>query len=127
MKNKKVLLGVILAVGLVSLLVWFFATQYETMRRVVYIIPPGVAAGQATLDVPDQIILTLGVKDTIVIENQDEVMHTFGPFVIAPQTTLTHRFHKVVNYQGACTFHQKRQMSLIVNPAPWQIYFFYTE
>lgn len=127
MKNKKVLLGGILGIGLVSLLVWFFATQYETMRRIVYVIPPGVGAGEVTLDIPDEIVLTLGVKDTIVIENQDEVIHTFGPFIVAPHTTMTQRFHNVVNYQGTCTFHQKRQMSLVVNPAPWQIHFFYSE
>lgn len=125
MNNKKLQLGGILAVGLVSLLVWFFTTQYETIRRVVYVIPPGVGSGRATLEIPDQIVLTLGVKDTIVIENQDEVMHSFGPFVIAPHTTLTHRFYNEVNYQGACTFHQKQQMSLVVKPAPWQLHFFY--
>lgn len=125
--NKTRLLKIVLALLLMSLLVWFFATQYETMRRVVYVIPPGVGSGQVTLDVPDEIVLTLGIKDTIVIENQDNVVHTFGPFVVAPQTTLTQRFYNVVNYQGVCTFHQKRQMSLVVKPAPWQLHFFYTE
>jgi hypothetical protein len=127
MTNKKLLRWIILGLLLVGALIWFVTGPYETMRRVVYVIPPGVAAGQATLEVPDQIVLTLGVQDTLVIENQDEVIHTFGPFVIAPHTTMTQRFERVVNYQGACSFHQERQMSLVVKPAPWQLYFFYTE
>jgi hypothetical protein len=125
--NKILLLKIILALFLVSLLGWFVAGQYESARRVVYIIPPGVGSGQVTLDVPDEIILTLGVKDTIVIENRDNVIHTFGPFVVAPQTTMTHRFYHVMNYEGVCTFHRERQMKVVVNPAPWQLHFFYTE
>jgi hypothetical protein len=127
MINKKILWRVLLGLGLVSLLAWFFATRYETARQIVYVIPPGVGAGQVTLKMPDEIVLTLGVKDTIVIENQDDVIHTFGPFVVAPHTTMTHRFYNVVNYQGVCTFHQERQMSLVVKPAPWQLHFFYSE
>ncbi len=127
MLNKALLLKIAGALFMVSLLGWFAATQYETARQVVYVIPPGVASGQVTLDVPDQIVLTLGVKDTLVIENQDEVVHTFGPFIVAPHTTMTQRFYHVVNYEGVCTFHQERQMKLVVNPAPWQLHFFYTE
>ncbi len=127
MTNKKLLRWIILGLLLVGVLVWFVTGPYETLRRVVYVIPPGVAAGQATLEVPDQIVLTLGIQDILVIENQDEVFHTFGPFVIAPHTTMTQRFEHVVNYQGACSFHQQRQMSLVVKPAPWQVTFFYTE
>ncbi|MCK6625415.1 MAG: hypothetical protein L6R45_09590 [Anaerolineae bacterium] len=127
MINKKVLWGAILGLGLVSLLAWFFATHYETARRVVFMIPPGVGAGQVALNIPDEIVLTLGVKDTLVIENQDEVMHTFGPFVVPPHSTITHRFYHAVNYQGVCTFHQERQMKLVVKPAPWQLHFFYSE
>ncbi len=127
MRHKKLLLWIMVGLLLVGTLIWFVAGPYETMRRVVYVIPPGVAAGRATLDVPDQIVLTLGVQDTLVIENQDEVMHTFGPFVIAPHTTMTQRFRHVVNYQGSCSFHKERQMSLVVKPAPWQLSFFYSE
>lgn len=125
--NRSLLLRIIPALLLLGLLGWFAAGQYESVRRVVYIIPPGVGSGQVTFDMPDEIVLTLGVKDTIVIENQDDVIHTFGPFVVAPRTTLTQRFYHAVNYEGVCTFHRERQMKLVVNPAPWQLHFFYTE
>lgn len=127
MRSKKLLRWIGGGILLAGVLVWFVTGPYETMRRLVYVIPPGVAAGKATLEIPDQIVLTLGVQDVLVIENQDEAFHTFGPFVIAPHTTMTQRFERVVNYQGACSFHQQRQMSLVVKPAPWQITFFYTE
>jgi hypothetical protein len=122
MLNKKLRLRIILAVVLLSLLGWLAARQYETIRRVTYVIPQGVGSGQVTLEVPDQIVLTLGVQDTLVIENQDDVTHTFGPFVIAPHTTLTQRFKHVLKYEGVCTFHRERQMSLVVKPAPWQFF-----
>jgi hypothetical protein len=125
--NKNLLLRIFLVLLLVSLLGWFAVTQYETARQVVYVIPPGVGSGRVTLDIPDQIVLTLGIKDILVIENHDEVIHRFGPFIVAPHTTLTQRFYHVLNYQGACTFHRERQMKLVVNPAPWQLHFFYTE
>ena len=34
--------------------------------------------------------------------------------------TVTKQFKTPVFYQGACTFHQDRQMTLVVEPAPWQ-------
>jgi hypothetical protein len=125
--NKILLLRIILVLLLVSLLGWFAASQYETARRVVYVIPPGAGSGQVVFDIPDEIVLTLGIKDTIVIENQDEVAHIFGPFVVIPHTTMTYRFDHPVTYEGVCTFHKERQMKLVVNPAPWQLHFFYTE
>lgn len=105
---------------------WTAVSRWEQARTVTYVIPPGtsqrLAAGEEAVDFPNELVFTIGVRDTIVIENQDETVHTFGPFVILPHTTLTKRFDNVRIYESTCTFHQDEQMKLVVNPAPWHIF-----
>ena len=55
-------------------------------------------------------------------QEPDGQIHSFGPFVVGPHSTLTKRFDVPLTYQGTCTFHQKQQMRLVVNPAPWHIF-----
>lgn len=112
-----IVLTVIVLSGLILLI-------REETRKVVFVIPPGThqqltTNGQNGLNFPDEIILTVGLKDTIIIENQDAIIHSFGPFVVSPQTTLSKRFEAPMMYEGACTFHEERQMRLVINPAPW--------
>lgn len=103
---------------------WFAVAQYQNAHTVTFTIPPGtgqqLAAGNQVVDFPSELVFTVG--DTIIIENQDNVVHAFGPFTILPQTKLTKRFKTARVYQNSCTFHQDRQMTLIVNPAPWDIF-----
>jgi hypothetical protein len=105
---------------------WLAGQQRQKYRNLYYVIPPGtyqsIQAGRPKIEIPDEIELTLGLQDTIIIENQDDVVHTFGPFVIAPHSTVTKRFDKPVVYEGACTFHQEQQMRLVVHAAPWDIF-----
>lgn len=117
-RRRKLLLA---AAGLLVLvaLAWFAFSQKEASRRIVYVIPAGTAAGRVSTDFPTEITLTVGHKDTLVIDNQDDVVHTFGPFVIAPRSTLTKRFTRPLVYEGACTFHQEQQMRLVVKPGAW--------
>lgn len=93
--------------------------QQEAWRTVTFVIPAGAAAGQTVVAFPNEVVLTVGLKDTIVIENQDDEIHLFGPFVVAPRSTVTKQFKTPALYQGECTFHQARQMTLVVEPAPW--------
>lgn len=112
--------GAILLVGVLS---WLALGQFQTLRTVTYVIPPvtkqNIETGRPGAEFPDEIILTVGLKDTIVIENQDDVIHSFGPFVVAPHSKLRKRFDSPVVYEGACTFHQDEFMRVVVNPAPW--------
>lgn len=98
----------------------------EQGRRVTYVIPAGtqqrIAAGDETVSFPDEISLTVGLRDTIIINNRDDVVHAFGPFIIGPQATFTKRFDNPVTYHAACTFHQDEQMRLVVHPAPWSMF-----
>ncbi len=128
--NYKTLIPVVLpSVILLPLAIitgWFVLMGWEEMRTVSYVIPPGtnarLANGEDVLDIPEEIKLTVGIKDTLVIENQDNVVHTFGLFTILPQTTLTKRFTAPRVYQNICTFHENREMKVVINPAPWDIF-----
>ena len=115
-----ILLPLVITVG------WFVLFGWDKIRTVSYVIPPGtnarLARGEDVLDIPEEIILTVGVRDTLVIENQDNVVHTFGLFTILPQTTLTKRFTTPRVYQNVCTFHENREMKVVVNAAPWDIF-----
>lgn len=116
---RRILLLVVAGLLILAAFAWFALSQKEASRRIVYVIPAGTAAGRVSADFPAEITLTLGHKDTLVIDNQDDVVHTFGPFVIAPRSTLTKRFTRPLVYEGACTFHQEQQMRLVVKPGAW--------
>jgi hypothetical protein len=114
--KKKLILRLSITLLLLVVLSGLFIWQYERMRRVIYVIPPGVGAGLARFEAPQEIILTLGWQDTLVIENQDDVVHTFGPFMIMPHTTFSKRFTHPVTYEGECTLHRSGQMKLVAKP-----------
>jgi hypothetical protein len=124
--SYKLVAGIGLAILLLIALGWFAAAKREDYRKISFVIPAGTSrqleSGNLNVAFPDEVILTLGLQDTIIIENQDDVIHSFGPFVIGPQSILTKRFDVPITYEGACTFHQEQQMRLVVNPAPWDIF-----
>ncbi len=119
---KPKLLLLILVVGIVG---WMGLSYREKNRTVIYVIPPGtsqqLAAGGQAINIPSEIILTVGIRDTLIIENQDDVVHAFGPFTILPHTTLTKRFTTPRTYVNVCTLHPNQEMVVIINPAPWDI------
>jgi hypothetical protein len=117
-RRQKIVLVIILLATIFGLTL----TARQQLRQRVYVIPAGTAAGKVTVDFPLVIELTVGVEDVLIIDNQDEVMHNFGPFSIAPHTQLTQEFDRPMEFQGVCTFHANQQMTLRVNPAPWYIF-----
>ena len=99
-------------------------TACQNSQTITFIIPSGtqtqLAAGKEVVDFPSELNLTVG--DTIIIENQDNVVHAFGPFTVLPQTTLTKRFETAKVYENTCTFHQDKHMKLVVNSSGWNIF-----
>lgn len=113
-----------IALLLTLLIVSFGITACQSDETVIFIIPPGteekLKEGEEVVNFPDEI--TLNVGDTIVIENQDNAVHAFGPFTILPNTTLTKRFETAKVYENSCTFHQDKKMKLVVNSTSWNIF-----
>jgi hypothetical protein len=115
-------LGLIAALGCMALLPIKSSTRDE-----VFEIPKGTWARRMSGDkvniLPDRIRLTLGVRDVLVLKNEDTVPQTFGPTLMMPGQSFRLPFEKAAEYQFACTAHAKGQMTIIVEPyprTPWQ-------
>jgi len=65
-------------------------------RQYVIVITEGTAerieAGVEESNIPHEIEMVLGVKDVLVIRNEDTVWHTVGPYGVAAGKTIVARF-----------------------------------
>jgi hypothetical protein len=88
----------------------------------VFEIPKGTwarrMAGNKVEILPSEIRLTLGVKDTLVLVNRDEVPQVFGPVLMMPGQSFRLPFGVASRYQFACTAHASGQMTVIVDAMP---------
>jgi hypothetical protein len=88
----------------------------------VYVIPKGTwarrMAGENIDVLPSEIRLTLGVKDVLVLKNQDDVPQLFGPVLIMPGQTFQLPFQRASRYQFACSLHVSGQLDVVVEPMP---------
>jgi plastocyanin len=71
-----------------------------------FVVPAGTKdlmdKGLLTEDIlPEQ--LTVAVGDTVLIENQDSVVHSFGPFTVRPGESQKMTFSEPGYYFGVCT------------------------
>ena len=96
-------------------------------RDELFEIPKGTWARRMAGDkieiLPDQIRLTLGANDVLLLRNLDDVPQVFGPTLIMPGQSFRLPFEVASNYSFACTAHASGQLSVIVDPAPapgWQ-------
>jgi hypothetical protein len=92
------------------------------VREEIFAIPKGTWARRMAGDkvdvLPPTIRLTLGVRDTLVLVNHDDVPQTFGPVLLMPGQTFRLPFAVASSYQFACTAHASGQMTVIVDPQP---------
>jgi hypothetical protein len=77
-------------------------------------------AGNQVEILPDRIELTLGLNDTLLLRNLDEVPQQFGPVLIMPGQSFRLPFEVASTYSFACSAHASGQMSIVVadKPAP---------
>jgi hypothetical protein len=102
---------------------WAALTPVSTAsREQVYVIPKGTwarrTAGEKFEVLPSEIRLTIGVKDILVLKNQDDVPQMFGPVLIMPDQSFKLPFGLASNYQFACTAHASGQLTVVVEPMP---------
>lgn len=114
---------VIFAGGAVALLAWTGLTPiHSTSRDELFEIPQGTWArrmsGEQVGILPDTIRLTLGIRDTLVLRNLDDVPQIFGPTLMMPGQSFRLPFEQASEYQFACTAHASGQMTVIVEPNP---------
>jgi hypothetical protein len=97
-------------------------TRADGNREELFEIPRGTWAarrsGQDLAILPDEIRLTLGIKDVLVLRNLDDVPQVFGPTLMMPGQSFRLPFEQASEYQFNCTAHASGQMRVIVYPYP---------
>jgi hypothetical protein len=112
----------------VAALTWAACAPVEAPSRdYLFEIPKGTwarrMAGEKIEILPATITLTLGVRDVLLLRNNDTVPQIFGPVLIMPGQDFRLPFAQVSENQFDCTAHASGQMTVIVeaSPAPgWQ-------
>ncbi len=122
MRPRSLVLGV-LAGGAVAALAWTgFAPITSPSRDELFEIPKGTWARRMSGDkvdiLPNRIRLTLGLRDTLVLRNLDDVPQIFGPTLMMPGQSFRLPFETASEYQFACTAHTSGQMTIVVEPNP---------
>jgi len=97
------------------------------LREEVHVIPKGTwarrSAGQDVEILPSQINLTMGVKDILVLINDDDVPQLFGPVLMMPGQSFRLPFNVASEYQFTCTAHVSGFLTVVVKPPPawWEL------
>lgn len=120
--------GAALTALLLAGLAWAALAPIEPgTREALFEIPKGTYARRMSGDkveiLPDEIRLTLGLQDVLLLRNLDEVPQTFGPVLIMPGQSFRLPFEVASTYSFACTAHASGKMSVVVDPPPqpgWQ-------
>ena len=114
------LLGVALATGVVAWAALVPVTSAD--RDELFVIPKGTWARRMAGDkvdiLPNEVRLTLGVKDVLVLKNDDDVPQVFGPTLMMPGQSFRLPFEVASSYQFACTAHASGQMTVTVAEGP---------
>jgi hypothetical protein len=99
-----------------------FAPLPEGSRALTFVIPPGTAArlkaGEPLNVLPSPIHLTVGVRDVLVLTNDDDAIHQVGPIILGSRQTYRIPFRRPGNFQYACSLHAAGTLTLVIAPAP---------
>jgi hypothetical protein len=99
-----------------------FAPIQTDSNEQIYAIPKGTwarrHAGENLDIIPAQIRLTIGVKDVLVMRNQDDVPQLFGPVLIMPGQSFRLPFHRASSYLFACPLHTSGLLTIVVEDMP---------
>jgi hypothetical protein len=91
-------------------------------REEVFEIPRGTwarrMAGNKVEILPSRVYLTVGIRDVLLLKNQDDVPQIFGPTLMMPGQSFRLPFEVASSYQFACTAHASGQMIVVVDAKP---------
>jgi hypothetical protein len=91
-------------------------------REVVYVIPRGTAVQQSLgadpSVLPSVMRFTVGLRDVLVLRNEDEVAATFGPVRLEPGQTYRVPFRAPASFQFACSVHRQGAVEIVVSNPP---------
>lgn len=111
-----------LAIALATIAWAAFAPLPEGTHALTFVIPPGTAArlkaGEAFSVLPSPIHLTVGVRDVLVLTNDDDVIHQVGPIILGSRQTYRIPFRRPGRFQYACSLHAAGTLALVIDPPP---------
>ena len=99
-----------------------FAPLATGSRELTFVIPLGTASrlkeGTPLTVLPSPIHLTVGVRDVLVVTNDDEAIHQVRPIILGSRQTYRIPFRKPGRFQYACSLHATGTLSLVIAPPP---------
>ena len=111
-------IGILIAIPFSELaFLWQGNTTSRPPKTVVLDIPPGTSAkvSQGTSVIPQNIVFVVG--DTLLVNNQDSVIHTLGPLVIPPGSSASMALNQLGNLSYVCSFQPTKYLGLDVREA----------
>ena len=113
----------LVAFPVLGILTWAAVTPITFVsREESFEIPKGTwarrMAGNKVEILPNNVYLTLGIRDVLLLKNMDDVPQIFGPTLMMPGQSFRLPFALASSYQFACTAHASGQMTIIVDPQP---------
>jgi hypothetical protein len=112
----------VLAIALAATAWAAFAPLPGGSHALTFVIPPGTAArlkgGEPFNVLPSPIHLTVGVRDVLVLTNDDDAIHQVGPIILGSRQTYRIPFRRPGHFQYACTLHTAGTLTLVIAPAP---------
>lgn len=122
-RRRLVAMLLIAAAGGVAAAGWAaFAPIPAGPREAVYVIPRGtaarIAAGEAVAAFPRRMRFTIGVRDVLVLRNEDDQPQSFGPVLLAPGQTYRVPFSAPATFDFACSAHEEGQLTIVVEHEP---------
>jgi hypothetical protein len=61
---------------------------------------------------------TLGIRDVLVLRNEDDAAATFGPIRLEPGQTYRVPFRTPMTIQFACSVHREGEVAIVVSAPP---------
>jgi hypothetical protein len=91
-------------------------------RTLTFVIAPGTAdrlkAGDPFKGLPSPIHLTIGIRDILVLTNDDTVAHQLGPIILGPRQVYRIPFRRPGRLQYACSLHATGVLTIVIAPEP---------
>lgn len=115
--------GSIVLASMLGVSAWAALAPVQSVsNEQLYVIPKGTwarrHAGENLDVIPAEIRLTLGVKDVLVMRNDDDVPQLFGPVLIMPGQSFELPFHRPSTYLFTCPLHTSGLLTVNVVPLP---------
>ena len=77
-----------------------------------------IAAGQSAQALPSRIRLTVGLRDLLILRNDDDQPQSFGPVLLAAGQTYRLPFSAPATFDLACSAHSAGRITIVVAPEP---------